>query len=324
MLLVLVAGVEWRDIETDIANRANTRLASEGLNWAHVETYSRGRNVLLTGEPNNQTEVDRATQIIKSVRGVESLTLSAEVSVAKAAPDLRLTFSDQGVELRGTLASQTEIKHAIATAKELFPSRKISSELLSSEHVGQLVKLKDLLAALADYSNKLDHVTIELADSKLLMRGHVDDQPSKNTLFATLKTAFNGPVANQLTVVTPRDFCQELINTLSEEQNIGFNSGSTVIEESSFELLKTLSRKVERCQNAKLQVVGHTDSKGNLETNMLLSKDRAQAVIDFLVEQGLDVARFSAVGAGPNEPISDNTSEAGRAKNRRIELRLVN
>lgn len=69
-----------------------------------------------------------------------------------------------------------------------------------------------------------------------------------------------------------------------------------------------------------LSVEGHTDNVGDKARNLALSRERAQAVVQALVGDGIDGARLSAAGHGAGKPLVDNTSEEGRAKNRRVEL----
>jgi outer membrane protein OmpA-like peptidoglycan-associated protein len=70
----------------------------------------------------------------------------------------------------------------------------------------------------------------------------------------------------------------------------------------------------------KLSVEGHTDSVGSAETNKVLSLARANAVVAALVAQGIAASRLTTVGRGQEVPLADNRTEAGRAKNRRVEL----
>ena len=70
----------------------------------------------------------------------------------------------------------------------------------------------------------------------------------------------------------------------------------------------------------KLAVEGHTDNVGEAKHNVSLSRERAQAVVDALVKDGVDSVRLSASGVGADRPIADNGSDEGRAKNRRVEL----
>jgi len=71
----------------------------------------------------------------------------------------------------------------------------------------------------------------------------------------------------------------------------------------------------------KVNVVGHTDNVGGIESNMKLSQDRANAVVQALVAKyGIAATRLKAYGVGPLAPIASNDTEEGRAKNRRVEL----
>ncbi len=67
-------------------------------------------------------------------------------------------------------------------------------------------------------------------------------------------------------------------------------------------------------------IIGHTDATGSPETNQELSEERAQVVLDYLVDGGIDAGRLVAIGLGESEPIADNDDEAGRAENRRVDF----
>ena len=73
----------------------------------------------------------------------------------------------------------------------------------------------------------------------------------------------------------------------------------------------------------KIEVQAHTDYKGSGEANMKLSEQRAQSVKDYLVSQGVPEKRLIAKGYGESQPIADNKTEEGRAKNRRVELKVI-
>jgi len=75
-------------------------------------------------------------------------------------------------------------------------------------------------------------------------------------------------------------------------------------------------------QNAdlKLRVEGHTDSQGNGAANQALSEKRAQAVVAWLTGKGISASRLTAKGFGATKPVADNSTDDGRAKNRRVEL----
>jgi OOP family OmpA-OmpF porin len=70
-------------------------------------------------------------------------------------------------------------------------------------------------------------------------------------------------------------------------------------------------------------IIGHTDSTGNAEYNMGLSKRRAQAVADYLVSTGIEPGKLRITGRGKNDPIASNASEDGRAQNRRVDIIVI-
>ena len=72
-----------------------------------------------------------------------------------------------------------------------------------------------------------------------------------------------------------------------------------------------------------MTVVGHTDTSGGDAVNDPLSLDRAQSVRDYLVGRGVSATQIRTVGRGAREPIADNATEAGRARNRRVEIFLA-
>ena len=71
------------------------------------------------------------------------------------------------------------------------------------------------------------------------------------------------------------------------------------------------------------QIVGHTDSAGDREHNMDLSRRRAEAVRNYLIGRGIDATRLESKGFGPDAPLESNKTRAGKAKNRRIEFKLI-
>lgn len=76
--------------------------------------------------------------------------------------------------------------------------------------------------------------------------------------------------------------------------------------------------------NARIRVEGNTDNTGNYDSNIALSQRRAQSVVDYLIrEYQMPINRFIVKGNGPNNPIADNNTEAGRAQNRRTDFELV-
>ncbi|MEP7229755.1 MAG: OmpA family protein [Ginsengibacter sp.] len=107
-------------------------------------------------------------------------------------------------------------------------------------------------------------------------------------------------------------------------QNIFFATGSAKLLAKSFKSLKDVAQVMQDNPTYKIDVDGHTDNTGGNELNQKLSESRANSVKQYLVDNGVDQSRIVATGYGEDKPIEDNSTAAGRAKNRRVEMRLRN
>ncbi len=101
---------------------------------------------------------------------------------------------------------------------------------------------------------------------------------------------------------------------------INFDTNTAEIRPESRAVVEEVLAMLKGSTGLALSVEGHTDSTGNPERNKALSEQRAKAVVAALVAGGIEPARLAAVGFGQEKPVADNSSEEGRAKNRRVEL----
>ncbi|MFN7002809.1 MAG: OmpA family protein [Roseinatronobacter sp.] len=127
------------------------------------------------------------------------------------------------------------------------------------------------------------------------------------------------PIANQPTPAR----CERWIAEVLEEQKITFEPGSASIVAGASRVVDQIAEILRGCGRLEMEVGGHTDSQGGLEGNMRLSQRRADAVKDALMARGALVSDFQTKGYGPEFPIADNATAAGRERNRRIEFKLI-
>ena len=106
-------------------------------------------------------------------------------------------------------------------------------------------------------------------------------------------------------------------------EHVEFETGSSRLTELSKYEISNLASVLKRYGNINIELGGHTDSTGNLDTNIALSNDRANAVRNKLIEQGISDTRLTAIGYGPNQPVDTNDTEEGRQNNRRTEFKIV-
>ena len=128
-----------------------------------------------------------------------------------------------------------------------------------------------------------------------------------------------GPKANKGCPEVKREVRQLLQKAM---QGIEFESGKATIKAKSYPLLNQIAKIFIDNKDYIVEVQGHTDNTGKAEVNQELSEKRANAVRDYLIAQGVDFQRLTAVGYGQDQPIADNSTKAGRAKNRRVEFKI--
>ncbi|HEY8935900.1 MAG TPA: OmpA family protein [Cyclobacteriaceae bacterium] len=108
----------------------------------------------------------------------------------------------------------------------------------------------------------------------------------------------------------------------SKSYQIQFEVGSAIIKPESYKLLDEILQSSVVAEGLKVGVYGHTDNTGSATNNQKLSEDRANSVKSYLESKGLSSARVEAKGFGPAKPIADNSTNAGRAQNRRVQIVL--
>jgi len=106
-------------------------------------------------------------------------------------------------------------------------------------------------------------------------------------------------------------------------KNIFFDTKDFNLKPASAGELDNVVKLLNENPNLKIQISGHTDNVGQPKDNLLLSDNRAKAVVNYLVSKGIDVKRLSYKGFGADKPVADNSTENGRALNRRTELSIV-
>jgi len=117
----------------------------------------------------------------------------------------------------------------------------------------------------------------------------------------------------------------QMANEISQSGHVAvygihFETGKATIQPDSEQTLDQIVQLLKNDLKLKLRVEGHTDNTGSKEANKALSQQRATAVVTWLQQHGIDASRLMAAGFGDTKPVADNSTEEGKAKNRRVEL----
>jgi outer membrane protein OmpA-like peptidoglycan-associated protein len=106
-------------------------------------------------------------------------------------------------------------------------------------------------------------------------------------------------------------------------EDLLFKTGKNALDKRSYRILDQLVDFLNQNPTIKIELAGHTDSDGSEVFNQKLSEGRAQSAVNYLNSKGVNTNRLVAKGYGESQPLSPNTSAEGKAKNRRVELKII-
>ncbi|HFC92804.1 MAG TPA: BON domain-containing protein [Leucothrix mucor] len=144
-----------------------------------------------------------------------------------------------------------------------------------------------------------------------------EETPEKQDEAQEVEAIEETPVKQE---ITSKD-CQKKFNTILKTP-IYFKSSSDSVQKKSIAVLNKLALAAKECGRFNLVVHGHSDSTGKALLNKKLSHGRAKMVVKYLIKQKIDAKRLTAQGHGSSKPVASNKTNAGRARNRRIEITI--
>ncbi|KAB7769652.1 OmpA family protein [Xanthomonas maliensis] len=163
---------------------------------------------------------------------------------------------------------------------------------------------------------------LEVNGQSVRISGQVANEAQRQQVASDLSLASNTSytVTNSLKLGASE---QTVLDQTLANRIIEFQSGSAKLTPLGMSILDEMVAKMTQMSDARFLIVGHTDNVGQRESNLALSQARAQAVKAYLVQKGLSGMRLDVLGKGPDEPVADNTTADGRARNRRIQFKIV-
>lgn len=254
--------------------------------------------------------------------------------ISAAAEKLRLDTEAKAraaVEAANRAKAEAEAKVAAeieaANQAKLAAEAKAKAELEAANRAKAEAEAKAKAAAEAAAKAKAD-VTTATADAAAAARANAardtdgDGVPDVSDKCPTVK----GTVANN---GCPEEVRQAPVVTVETQkvltealEGVQFETGSAILKPVSYAILDKVASVMKNNGSYNLAIGGHTDATGNEAANQKLSEKRAQACLSYLVTKGIAASRMKATGYGSTQPIMDNKTPEGRAKNRRVEFRV--
>lgn len=343
--------------ERRLQQSASESLARDALSWAQVRMD--GQTARIEGaapSPEARTQARDAVLasawsgglLLGGVTVIDDKALTVTPRPPAADPFLWIA-ERQGasVVLSGYAPSFKAREDVFAHARRSFPEADISGEL---EIAGGAPDEDQWTAAAflsLDALSRLENGAVEGNGATFTISGEAADEEAANTARLVMSALPQGIIGRSLISVIPgpeappaapdpqtapeerpdqllAETCRARLSRLVTAQRIGFASARSALDEQSQTHLRDIAAAMTDCPQFRLRIDGHTDSSGDAARNRQLSEARANAVAAFLRAAGVDAQRLEAEGVGDARPLVSNATPEGRARNRRIDLTVIN
>ena len=314
---------------SDAYNAITTALKTlpEGLTLAKSDITAPKPEPAAPVTPTTETPAAPAVATASSsMDTAAAATATSTVATTAAAYGFDAARDTDKLTLSGNYPDDDAHGKILDTAKSLFPGDVVNDQMTAAPGAPNGFAN----AALAGLSalSRLAKGTFSLAGTNATLSGEALYDGAVNSVqrgfAAALPDGFKAASAT-ITVSTPAPAvdavnCQSMLNGIVTKSKIGFETGKARVSPASSGLLDTIVATINRCPGSNIEVSGHTDSSGDEKANIVLSEQRAKAVLTYLTDAGVPSSRLTAVGFGSSHPLASNDTEEGKALNRRIEF----
>jgi len=347
LLLSLIGPWNAKSRSAQMGASIENALNAAGHNFADVEMS--GNVATLTGLAGSDADMQSAINVAENTscetckkKGKLWHVVRNDMTVQKA-PELPLVSpyvfnavkdADGNVVLDGYVGNEAERQRVLREAAALFDGN-ITDNVLKIARGAPADGWGDVISNSLTNLASLDRGSVTINDAQTLIQGLTTDASVRDRVNASVATIGNGYVgAANITVpdtaavnvgeVQNEGLCQNLFDTLKGESKINFAVDKAEIRgAASFDLLNSLAAAANQCSSYSIRISGHTDSDGDADYNQWLSEARANTVVAYLADSGVDAARLSGFGQGETQPIATNETPEGKAANRRIEFTVT-
>ena len=309
-------------IQADIQSRAELAIGNAEL--ADVSVTVDGRDVALSGSVTNDVQIQQAIDVATGVRGVREV--ESDLVVAESAYFTQFCKEESRIVLTGSVPNEADRNEFADRARDLFRHRTIKEDLAIKE--GSPSGFRRFMDQTLTELGQLDEGCVTLSGTDVVISGTVRSAAAEARIHDRITIVsdlgFNVSFDLQLPSLSEQAAaCQSAYNDLLEPgEAVLFDFDSATIHAAGRLLVDEILKIGALCPDIGAIVAGHADSIGDKEYNIDLSERRAEAVVAYAVSNGIAADRLQAVGFGFAQPVADNSTDEGRAKNRRIEFRV--
>lgn len=343
LLIFFCVKIHSSGVQKDIQTRTANLLSPAPTEWAKV--YVEGRNIILSGVAPSNFLRDKAVNMARNVYGAHSVESQIEVSdmleplpVTIYSP-YKTHFRKNGSEviLSGLVPDKKQHKALIKLAKAEFASVNVVDRLKTG--AGAPDKWMQVATLTIKNLALVDSGAAILTDTDITLSGQVVDDVKRDKIKAGFQSQLPDNFKLNFDLIAPEVKVKEILTeplTLGSisscakqfkekiaDQALHFTTDSFEINTEAKLLLDKISDFSLSCPDSIIEIAGYTDARGNEVHNLKLSKNRAIAVMNKLLQRGIHADKLKAMGYGETRPVSDNNTSEGQDKNRRIEFILI-
>lgn len=246
--------------------------------------------------------------------------LSSTTALAQSAP---AAPAAKPVIVSGVVPDEASRAAILARARELYGPERVVDQLGVAKLAAPPNWTQQVVKLMQPELKQVSQGELRVRGSVVELNGQVGSQ----ALVASIPAGLQGQLANpsyQLRATLHAGGpSQAQLDAALANRIVEFEPARDQLTPTGTQVLDQLLPLLKQFDGRRFEVVGHTDSDGAREANMALSKARAEAVKRYLVERGIPAASIVTDGAGPDRPVADNGSPSGKARNRRIEFRVL-
>ena len=305
-------------IPAALSGHVKNKVREAGHHWPQLSAT--GRDLTISGKAPTPMAHKEVVDIATNSPGIRSVT--DNISPRIISPyTLAMTWKEKQLSSSGFLPDEVSLRQTRQLLHRMFGENGQHDLQVGNGHPSGW---RELAGTLIQIMPAFEYANVDLVDQNLDLSGKIASTRQSEQLLAMLEPYKEQGYNVNLHIVAADSSarrCQQQFNALLR-QSISFASGKNRIDPQSFELLENLADTAMFCPEELITIEGHTDSRGDATKNQQLSQQRAEAVANWLIRAGVNTERLRVVGYGESRPIADNETEAGRAKNRRIEFKV--
>lgn len=249
------------------------------------------------------------------------MTAQAQPVVAPAAAPAQVQGAGQ-VVARGVVPDEATRQSILQRLRAVYGEQRVVDEITVGQVVAPPQWQSHVNKLLQADLKQVSKGQLAIKGNTVELQGEVGNEAVRQQLASDMATSLNPTytVRNGLKVATRE---QDVVDQALANRIVEFEAGSAVLTARGQAIVQEMATALAGLKGKRFEVIGHTDADGSRALNVVLSQQRAQAVKDQLVARHIPADAITTLGAGPDHPVASNASPEGRARNRRIEFRVV-